>query len=104
MTIDETSDDFSRLHRLFTFHLGVAVGLSWMTALYASLYAPWVRNIRPLLDPTGGVLGVLSIMDETARTIEQPDADRLVAAAAELVVILQSRTGLATVPAGREAA
>lgn len=58
----------------------------------------------PLLDPTGGVLGVLSIMDETARTIEQPDADRLVAAASELVVILQSRTGLATVPAVREPA
>ena len=55
MTIDETSDDFSRLHRLFTFHLGVAVGLSWMTALYAALYAPWVRNIRPLLDPTGAL-------------------------------------------------
>ena len=55
MTIDEASDDFSRLHRLFSFHLGVAVGLSWMTALYASLYAPWVRNIRPLVDPTGGL-------------------------------------------------
>jgi hypothetical protein len=23
-----------------------------MTALYAALYAPWVRNIRPLIDPT----------------------------------------------------
>ena len=54
MTIDDASDDFSRLHRLFSFHLGVAVGLSWMTALYAALYAPWVRNIRPLLDPAAG--------------------------------------------------
>jgi hypothetical protein len=41
-----------RLHKVFTFHLGVAVGLAWMTALYAALYAPWVRNIRPLIDPT----------------------------------------------------
>ncbi len=48
---DDAADDFSRLHRLFTFHMGVAVGLAWMTALYASFYAPWVRNIRPLIDP-----------------------------------------------------
>jgi len=49
---DEPADAFSRLHRVFIFHLGVAVALAWMTALYAALYAPWVRNIRPLLDPT----------------------------------------------------
>jgi hypothetical protein len=36
---------------MFTFHLGIAVTLAWMTSLYASLYAPWVRNIRPLIDP-----------------------------------------------------
>lgn len=36
---------------MFTFHLGIAVALAWMTSLYASLYAPWVRNIRPLIDP-----------------------------------------------------
>jgi hypothetical protein len=48
---DETADEFSRLHRLFVFHVGVAVGLAWMTALYAAVYAPWVRNIRPLIDP-----------------------------------------------------
>jgi hypothetical protein len=48
---DETVDEFTRLHKLFTFHLGVAVALAWMTALYAALYAPWVRNIRPLIDP-----------------------------------------------------
>lgn len=36
MTIDEARDDFSRLHRSFTFHLGVAVGLSWLTAVYAA--------------------------------------------------------------------
>lgn len=48
---DDAADEFTRLHKLFTFHMGVAVGLAWMTALYASLYAPWVRNIRPLIDP-----------------------------------------------------
>jgi hypothetical protein len=53
MTLDEARDDFSRLHRIFTFHLGVAVGLAWMTALYSACYAPWVRNIRALIDPAG---------------------------------------------------
>jgi hypothetical protein len=48
---DDSADEFTRLHRTFVFHLGVAVGLAWMTALYASFYAPWVRNIRPLIDP-----------------------------------------------------
>jgi hypothetical protein len=52
VSFEETSDNYSRLHKLFVFHLGVAVSLAWMTALYAALYAPWVRNIRPLLDPT----------------------------------------------------
>ncbi len=52
MTVnDNTSDDFVRLHKTFTFHLGVAVALAWVTSLYAALYAPWVRNIRPLIDP-----------------------------------------------------
>jgi hypothetical protein len=48
---DDSANEFTRLHRAFVFHLGVAVGLAWMTALYASFYAPWVRNIRPLIDP-----------------------------------------------------
>jgi hypothetical protein len=48
---NQIADDFLRLHRAFTFHLGVAVALAWMTSLYAALYAPWVRNIRPLIDP-----------------------------------------------------
>ena len=51
MTFDDEADDFVRLHRLFTFHLGVAVSLAWLTSLYAAIYAPWVRNIRPLIDP-----------------------------------------------------
>jgi hypothetical protein len=53
VTFDEApADRFTRLHRAFVFHLGVAAGLAWMTALYAAMYAPWVRNIRPLIDPT----------------------------------------------------
>jgi hypothetical protein len=51
MDFDDDSGEFSRLHNLFTFHLGVAVTLAWLTSLYAALYAPWVRNIRPLIDP-----------------------------------------------------
>jgi hypothetical protein len=51
MTFDDEVDEFSRLHRLFTFHLGIAVALAWMTSLYAAIYAPWVRNIRALIDP-----------------------------------------------------
>ena len=51
MDFDHESGEFSRLHNLFTFHLGIAVSLSWLTSLYASFYAPWVRNIRPLIDP-----------------------------------------------------
>ena len=51
MDFDDDSGEFSRLHNLFTFHLGIAVSLSWLTSLYAAFYAPWVRNIRPLIDP-----------------------------------------------------
>ncbi|GJD96567.1 hypothetical protein [Methylobacterium iners] len=54
MTVDDARDEFSRLHGLFSFHFGVAVGLSWMTAIYSACHAPWVRNIRALLDPAGG--------------------------------------------------
>lgn len=53
MTFDDARDDFSRLHRLFTVHFGIAVCLSWVTTLYAAAYAPWVRNIRALIDPAG---------------------------------------------------
>ena len=51
MDFDTDSGEFSRLHNLFTFHLGIAVSLAWLTSLYAAFYAPWVRNIRPLIDP-----------------------------------------------------
>ena len=53
MTFDRETDGYLRLHRMFTFHLGVAVFLSWMTSLCAAAYAPWVRNIRSLIDPFG---------------------------------------------------
>ena len=49
---DAAAHRFARLHKAFVFHLGVAAALAWMTALYAALHAPWVRNIRPLIDPT----------------------------------------------------
>ena len=52
VSFEEDLDDFSRLHKIFVFHLGVAVGLAWMMALYAAVYAPFVRNIRPLIDPS----------------------------------------------------
>jgi hypothetical protein len=49
---DKSADDFIRMHKTFSFHLGVAVALSWATSFFAAAYAPWVRNIRPLLDPS----------------------------------------------------
>jgi hypothetical protein len=64
MSFDDEADDFARLHRLFTYHLGIAVTLAWTTSLYAALYAPWVRNIRPLIDPrsTGPVESTWSFL------------------------------------------
>lgn len=47
------TDEFARLHRLFVEHLGAAVVLLWTASLVASFYAPWLRNIRGLLDPLG---------------------------------------------------
>ena len=54
MFFDDVDDDFSRLHRTFIFHLGVAVALAWMTAIYAAFCAPWVHNIRALIDGAAG--------------------------------------------------
>ncbi len=61
---EDAADEFARLHKIFVFHLGVAVSLAWMTALYAAVYAPWVRNIRPLIDPSnvGRVESTLSFL------------------------------------------
>lgn len=47
-----TDDGFARLHRAFVLHLGAAVVFAWGTAAVAATQAPWVRNIRPLIDPT----------------------------------------------------
>ncbi|GJE36328.1 hypothetical protein [Methylobacterium persicinum] len=55
MIANQARDDFSRLHKAFAFHLGMATALAWLTALYAAAYAPWVRNIRSLIDPAGGL-------------------------------------------------
>lgn len=46
-------DEFARLHGLFVEHLGIAVGLVWLTAAVAAAQAPWTRNIRGLIDPYG---------------------------------------------------
>lgn len=64
MSFRGDSGQFARLHNLFTVHLGIAVTLSWLTAVYAAFYAPWVRNIRPLIDPayTGQVESTWSFL------------------------------------------
>ena len=51
LTTHVTDDVFARLHKAFVLHLGAGVTLAWATALVAASQAPWVRNIRPLLDP-----------------------------------------------------
>lgn len=44
-------DEFTRLHRLFVEHFGIAVGLVWLATLVVAAQAPWVRNMRGLIDP-----------------------------------------------------
>jgi hypothetical protein len=46
-------DEFSRLHRLFQYHLGMATALAWTCALVAAWRTPWVRDIYHLIDPLG---------------------------------------------------
>jgi hypothetical protein len=48
---ERAPDDFTRLHRAFVEHLGIAVAFVWAASIYAAAYAPWVRNIRGLIDP-----------------------------------------------------
>jgi len=55
MIANQARDDFSRLHKAFAFHLGMATALSWLTALYVAVSTPWVRNVRALIDPVGGL-------------------------------------------------
>jgi hypothetical protein len=59
---ERAPDEFTRLHRLFVEHLGLAVGFAWAASLYAAAYAPWIRNIRGLLDPFGRAEGTASYL------------------------------------------
>lgn len=47
------SDEFGRLHRQFVEHFGIALGLVWLATAVAATQAPWVRNLRGLIDPFG---------------------------------------------------
>lgn len=49
----DRSDEFARLHRLFVEHVAFAVLIAWAAAVTAAAYAPWLHNIRALIDPTG---------------------------------------------------
>lgn len=46
-------DDFAHFHRMFVEHFGFAVLLVWAAAAAASFQAPWLSNIRALIDPAG---------------------------------------------------
>ncbi|MBV9076480.1 MAG: hypothetical protein JO048_03220 [Methylobacteriaceae bacterium] len=52
MRREHSADEFARLHRAFVVHLGFATGFAWFATLAAALRAPWVRNIRALIEPT----------------------------------------------------
>ena len=56
------ADEFGRLHRVFVQHLTMAVGFAWAASLVAALHAPWVRNIRGLIDPAGRVESTTSFL------------------------------------------
>jgi hypothetical protein len=61
-------DAFTRLHRGFVEHFGYAVIFAWATSVFAAWHAPWVHNIRGLIDPmsrvesTGSYLFALPIV------------------------------------------
>lgn len=63
-----TPDDFTRLHRIFVEHFGHAVIFAWSATALAAWHAPWVHNIRGLMDPvmraesTGSYLFALPIL------------------------------------------
>jgi hypothetical protein len=50
---DSSDAEFSRLHRLFQFHFGIATTLAWITSAVAAFHAPWVRDIYHFIDPMG---------------------------------------------------
>ena len=56
------ADEFTRLHRLFVEHLGYGVSLVWAIALVGAAQAPWLRNIRGLIDPAGRPESTLSFL------------------------------------------
>jgi hypothetical protein len=49
---DQSASEFLRLHKAFILHFGAATVLAWLTSLYASFHAPWVRNLAFLIDPS----------------------------------------------------
>jgi hypothetical protein len=55
-------DAFTRLHRSFVEHFGYAVTFAWAAAVYAAWHAPWVHNIRGLIDPTSRVESTASYL------------------------------------------
>lgn len=46
-------DDFARCHRMFVEHFGIAVLVVWIASAVAAFQAPWLTNIRGLIDPAG---------------------------------------------------
>jgi hypothetical protein len=55
-------DAFTRLHRAFVEHFGYAVIFAWSTAVFAAWHAPWVHNIRGLIDPASRIESTASYL------------------------------------------
>lgn len=55
-------DEFTRLHRVFVQHFGIALGFVWLASSYVALHAPWVRNLRGLIDPGARPESTLSFL------------------------------------------
>lgn len=55
-------DEFTRLHALFVRHFGMAVLFAWAFALAAVTQAPWIRNLRGLIDPAGRPQGTAAFL------------------------------------------
>lgn len=55
-------DEFSRLHGAFVEHFAYAVAFVWLASIYAAVHAPWVRNIRGLINPLGRVESTWSFL------------------------------------------
>ena len=59
---DGAPDDFARLHRIFVEHFGLAAIFAWSASIFAAFHAPWVHNLRGLIDPTGRVESTASYL------------------------------------------